>query len=340
MYSYYLKGFSRSLSILLVVLLISCSADKNEQENTFWRTNNVLPPNTGRVSEIVVVASDQLWDRQLDSIVRSIFQANIPALPQKEAFFDLYRINPESFSNIYKTHKNILNISLGENSSIKKLTGVWSKDQLFVNLVGATEQKIIESLRNNSSKIMSWYLNKDCNRRLVKLSSQQEIRTKNLVSESFGLDMTIPKGFFIAEKENGFVWLRKDQPKKNIISNIWLYAEDYHSPEQLSKRALVLLRDSIGKAHVEGNNEHSFMRTELLYEPLFSVLQENPYMVELSGLWTMENGFLGGPFISRTILNKQKNKIIYVEGFLYCPNERKRSYIFDLDAVLSSIKIK
>ena len=55
--------------------------------------------------------------------------------------------------------------------------------------------------------------------------------------------MTIPKGFFIAEKENGFVWLRKDQPK-NIISNIWLYAEDYHSPEQLSKRALVLLRDS------------------------------------------------------------------------------------------------
>ena len=151
--------------------------------------------------------------------------------------------------------------------------------------------------------------------------------------------MTIPKGYQIASSDEDFIWLRKDNPKTNIISNIWLHSQAYLSPEQFNKKNLIALRDSLGKAHVEGSRPQSFMATELLYNPNYKLLKDQPYTIETRGLWTMVNDFLGGPYVAYAILDEKKQKIIYAEGFVYCPGERKREYIADLEAVLSSISI-
>jgi len=54
------------------------------------------------------------------------------------------------------------------------------------------------------------------------------------------------------------------------------------------------------------------------------------------GLWTMVNDFLGGSYTAKVILDEVNQRVIYIEGFLYCPNERKRSHIQELEAVISS----
>jgi len=92
--------------------------------------------------------------------------------------------------------------------------------------------------------------------------------------------------------------------------------------------------------HVEGPLPQSYMATEMIYDPDFALIKEIPYTIETKGLWTMVNDFLGGPYIAYVMLDEEKQKIIYAEGFLYCPSERKRSHILELEAVLSSIKIK
>jgi len=53
----------------------------------------------------------------------------------------------------------------------------------------------------------------------------------------------------------------------------------------------------------------------------------------------MKNDFLGGPYTAYAILDEEKQKIIYVEGFIYCPGERKRAHIFELEAILSGLKL-
>ena len=114
----------------------------------------------------------------------------------------------------------------------------------------------------------------------------------------------------------------------------------YTNENQLSKEYLIQLRDSLGKRHVEGARPHSYMTTEMLYEPDFTITSENPYTIEVRGLWTMVNDFLGGSFISCAQLDKKNNRIIYAEGFLYCPNERKRYHLQELESILYSLKFE
>ena len=159
------------------------------------------------------------------------------------------------------------------------------------------------------------------------------------LQKSYGLNMTIPTGYQIASSEKGFIWLRKDNPKANIISNIWIHSQAYINPEQFTKNSLIGLRDSIGKAHVKGSRPESFMATEMLYNPDYRLIKEKPYTIETKGLWTMKKDFLGGPYTACAILDEEKQKIIYVEGFIYCPGERKRGYVFELEAILSGLEL-
>jgi hypothetical protein len=123
------------------------------------------------------------------------------------------------------------------------------------------------------------------------------------------------------------------------VSNLWISYKDYSHPKQFEKLELIQFRDSIGKLHVEGAPPQSSMATELLYNPDYKLLKNQPYTIETRGLWTMVNDFLGGPYVAYAILDEKKQKIIYAEGFVYCPGERKREYIADIEAVLSSISI-
>ena len=78
------------------------------------------------------------------------------------------------------------------------------------------------------------------------------------------------------------------------------------------------------------------MATETLYTPDYRLIKERPYTIE-TNLWTMKNDFLA--HTAYAILDEEKQKIIYVEGFIYCPGERKRSHVFELEAILSGLKL-
>ena len=327
------------LTLCLPLCLSSCQkkADKKIQPT---ETRAILPPSTGNLSELVIVVSDDLWKGQIGAILKSAFQENIQAIPQQEALFDLYAIEPKDFSSIFQTHKNILWLSTGDKGSVERKGQKWAKNQLYVRVMHETEEQLAQSLQNHVYKIRDWFLDKDQQRRLEKLKPYAEKEIQKQLNDIYGINMSIPKDYQIAAVEENFIWLRRDNPKVNIISNIWIHSENYHSAEQFNKERLIQLRDSLGKVHVEGSLPQSFMATEMIYEPDYMLIKENPYTIETKGLWTMVNDFLGGSYVAYAILDKEKQKIIYAEGFLYCPSERKRSHILELEAVLSSIKLK
>ncbi len=327
------------LTLCLPICLSSCQKKANKKIQP-TETRTVLPPSTGNLSELVVVVSDELWRGEVGTIIKSAFQENIPAIPQQEALFDLYAIEPKDFSSIFQTHKNILWLSTGDKGSVDRKDQKWAKKQLYVHVMHETEEQLAQSLQNHVYKIRSWFLDKDQQRRLEKLKPTAEKEIQKQLNEVYGVGITIPKGYQVAAAEENFIWLRRDHPKVNVISNIWIHAEDYYSPEQLNKASLIELRDSLGRVHVEGARPQSYMATETIYEPDYKFIKEFPYTIETKGLWTMVNDFLGGSYIANVILDKENQKIIYTEGFLYCPNERKRSHILELKTILSNIKLK
>ena len=327
--------------LIIFFFTIACTScwKKTTSKKTSSDTNKVLPSNTGSVSELVLVISDELWSGKAGEIISDVLQENIKAIPQQEALFDIYNIEARDFSSIYKTHKNILWISSSEKEAFERIDQMWSKDQLYIRLSNSTEETLINNLKEHIYTIRSWFVDKDQQRRLQKLKTSADKEMQKQLQRSYELSITIPKGYQIASSEDNFIWLRKDGPKVNVVSNIWIHSEAYHSPEQFNKKNLIALRDSIGKTHVEGSRPQSFMATEMLYDPDYKLIKKEPYTIETKGLWTMINDFLGGSYTAYAILDEEKQRIIYAEGFIYCPGERKRAHIFELEAILSGLEL-
>ena len=321
------------------IAYVSCGNKRTHKKKSTAATQSILPSNTGNLSELVLVISDELWAGSAGKVITDVFQENIKAIPQQEALFDIYNIEAKDFSNIFKTHKNVLWVSYSENEKFERIDEMWSKDQLYVHLSNASEEALINNLKKHIYTIRSWFINKNQQRRLQKIKTFADKKIEKQLREFYGLNMTIPTGYQIATSEKDFIWLRKDNPKANIVSNLLIHSQSYINPEQFNKKSLIELRDSIGKKHVKGSLPGSFMATETLYSPDNKLIKERPYTVETKGLWTMKNDFLGGPYIAYAVLDEEKQKMIYVEGFIYCPGERKRTHIFELEAVLSGLKL-
>ena len=62
-------------------------------------------------------------------------------------------------------------------------------------------------------------------------------------------------------------------------------------------------------------------------------------MAELRGLWRTEKAFMGGPFLSYTVLDEKRNRIITAEGFVFAPSLDKRNYVRELQAIIQTVEI-
>jgi hypothetical protein len=63
------------------------------------------------------------------------------------------------------------------------------------------------------------------------------------------------------------------------------------------------------------------------------------YAIEVRGLWDLENDFMGGPFISYTFLDEKNNRVVTLDGYIYYPNETKRTHLRELEAIFHSLKM-
>jgi len=61
---------------------------------------------------------------------------------------------------------------------------------------------------------------------------------------------------------------------------------------------------------------------------------------EIRGIWEVKNDFMGGTFINYSFIDKKNNRILCLDGFVYAPNQDKRDYIFELEAIFKSLKFK
>ena len=61
------------------------------------------------------------------------------------------------------------------------------------------------------------------------------------------------------------------------------------------------------------------------------------YAVEMRGLWRMENHFMGGPFVSLSVLDPDGDNIIHAFGYVFAPNFNKREYLREVEAMIKSL---
>lgn len=103
---------------------------------------------------------------------------------------------------------------------------------------------------------------------------------------------------------------------------------------------IIEIRDSIGKAHIPGPREDSYMITEMAFSPhLFETTIDNKFAYETRGTWEVYNFFMAGPFVNFIIRDEANNRLLVMEGFTFAPQVDKRNYQFEMEAIIRSVKI-
>jgi hypothetical protein len=291
----------------------------------------------------MVVAKISDWTGDVGQEVRNSFGELMVGLPQAEPILSVSQVAPNGFSSMMKASRNILVISEGDKSNFSVKTNVYAKPQTIIYVQGKDDNEIIEILQNRKEEIRKTFLDSDIaftQGIFKKDASKQKYKTL----EQLGISLTIPNKFNTVDDTGDFLWLRNHLTSgiaKTGSNNILVYSIPLEDKTMVAD-SIVAVRNAIGKKYIPGSDpETMYMITEEAYTPFtFDATIDGKKAYETRGKWEVKNDFMAGPFLNYTVLDEANNRLIVVEGFTYAPSVNKRAFVFELEAIAKSLKIK
>ena len=324
----------RKLTTLLfsfLIILASCGEDK---ENKITLTNS-----SGNINNLSVIIDNDLWNGEVGETIRKILAAPVDGLPQEEPLFSINQMPPEAFSGFVRKNRIFLKVELGKEANVKVAEDPFAKPQTGIRITGKTNQEIIDQLENHSEDIISTLKATEIKekQRRIKKSLKDDTR----LEEELGVSLQFPTAYRYAKEENGFFWIRKDIPNGSL--EILAYEVPLSTIQKDTNIIgnIIAMRDSIGKKHIPGPLDGTFMITEEAYAPyLFKSQIDGKFAWETKGTWEVKNAFMAGPFLNYAVLDKENDRFVVLEGFTFKPSASKRDHMQELEAILKSAKIK
>ena len=321
----------KSVIILIIsaVTLLGCNSNSNV----------VLSASSGNINNLSVVIDNNLWEGSVGDNIRSLIGASLYGLPQDEPLFTLRQMPTSIFTGFVRKNRIVLKVVKGEEAGTQFYKDSYAKPQKMVVVSGFTNSEIIDQIKENADKIISVFKFeeiKEKQRRILK-----SINNNNNIETVLGVTMDFPSAYRVAKEEGNFFWLRRDIQTGTINFLVYEIPLDQFTQKDNPINEVIKLRDSIGKAHIPGPLEGTYMITEEAYTPTISktlISERDAY--ETRSTWQVKNAFMAGPFLNYVIKDEQKQRFVVFEGFVFAPSVGKRDYMFELEAIAKSIKFK
>jgi len=277
-----------------------------------------LPSSTGILSEVIFVVEDLLWEDHVKDVAFRTFGSSIQGLTQDESSFRVIQVNHSEFKSILKTHKNI--VIIAKNVPTSNQQDKWANGQLVVQLEFNDED---DKLINDLNKVKAIFEFREI--RILRNSiskSSQKIHEK-LIKEQFNIETLIPSEYTIIKDTVALFWATYNPEKQEEIKHLFVFSFE---PKEINLQQEVLQKtDSIFTKYLLGAKQGQHVKIEDMFSPIYS---ENTYR----GLWKLDGGFMGGPFLIKTYF--KNNKVVVRVGLIFAPNDRKRKYIKSFEAIL------
>ena len=310
--------------VFFVLIAFSCN-----------NTQTVYKPlSSGRIHSLSVVVDSNDWNSKIGDEIRKVYAEEYLGLPQVEERFSLNYIEYETFSGFARTSRNIIYINKRNNQGYNIVKNKYARPQVYLEISGTNEKEIISQIQASKTKGMQAFSNGEIvenQRRIL-----QSPRTQDDLKNDFGVQLTMSSAYQIFKKDNNTTWFQK--PTKYGTSNIVVSVLDL--VEKIELETAIQIRDSISKAFVPGRIEGSYMITEKAYLPVFTETVIKTFdSFETRGTWEVEGDFMGGPFINYLVKDTINKRLLYLDGFVFSPSQRKRDNIIELEAIIKTLKI-
>lgn len=326
---------------VLSSLLIISGCDTTIQTGTSSGSGRVLPNVTGGSGEILVVMENFVWDGKAGECLKDILKEEFPALPQSEPLFDVSQITAASFDNSLRFHRSVVLATINktrEDAAIRFRKNVYAKPQILVQMEAPSHEELVQLILDNESKIKNFFIKYDRERLLDSYIESKDLEIQTKMLENHHIRLAIPRGYNIDIAGDRYSSVSVETPDYSQVLHIFEFPAEGMS--DLSTTNLLEKRNEFCKEYVKGPNKGSYMQTADILPPLVYDLQmEGKEVVEIRGLWELVNGYMGGPFVSHSIYDEARNRIVTVEGYVYYPNMKKRIKLRQLEAIIYSLEL-
>ena len=323
------------LMLMSILLLASCNSKPKDREK-------YLPNITGNAGEVLVVINKGYWEGELGSTLREILAGEYPYLPQREAYFKLFNATPGGFTGSYLLHRNIVIVNVSpevDTTGIRMSRNSWAKPQIIVTVSATTPEEASELISGNRELIINTIEQAERDRLIASSKKYEDKEVRMAVTENIGGSPYFPTGFTIKKNTPEFMWISQETTYVN--QGILIFKFPYTDAEQLSPEYLKDKIYNLWQANVPGMRENSYMTFNKVIEPGFRNIEyQGNTMVEMRGLWEVENDYMGGPFVCHIFPDRNRENIIILNAFVYAPKYDKRKYLRQVESIIYSFDWK
>ena len=322
----------KKLTLLFIVfaLLTSCNSKKNKI---------VLQESNGRINHLLVVMKNSEWRGDIGDAIRKILTEPVVGLPQPEPLFDITQVPEDNFGAMFKASRSILKLGITDKNSFNIVSNVYASPQKIITVTGKSSTELISEIKKNSQIIIDTYKKADILSVQNKVIKKYYNFNKIITFKKQGYSLKIPKKYRKVEDNGDFIWYRYHLAGGNSMELI-SYTYPIKSENDINGNNVVEKRDSIGKKYIPGAIKNSYMITEAAYTPhMFKTKLAGLPAIETRGKWEVKGVYMAGPFLNYSVIDKKNNRVIVVEGFTFAPSINKRDYMFELEAILKTLKI-
>ena len=317
--------------VLLIFTFLSCKEGNNEP---------YLPGSIGAINSVTVVIENDLWKGAVGDEIRTHFASPAIGLTWDEPIFTLNQVPKKVFTGAIRSTRSIIYVELDTVSEAGVKTDVYASPQRIAVFKGTTEQEIIKNVSEKAQNVIDVF-------RALELKEAQTRFLKSLnkekaLTEEFNIKLNVPSIYKVGVQKDNFVWIDRQIPKGHANIIAYTMPKNSFSNDSTLVNDIVRMRDSIGAKYIPGADipgKVTHMRTEPAFAPsVYKTEIAGRKTIEVRGIWDVKNDFMAGPFLTYIIDDDANNRKLVLEGFTYAPATNKRDDMFQLEAILKTVK--
>ena len=325
----------KKLGLLFVVLIIFFSSCKDKS------MANYKPASIGQRNAITVVMSDKLWKGSVGDKVREKFAAPMVGLITEEPIFTLRHVPEDIFTGTIKNSRSVLYVQKSDSISTSYLRkDAYARPQNVAVVIGKTDEDLIRGLEEKANHFVNSI--KGLEIKEAQKGFLRSLSDENPFKEEFGVSMNIPSVYALGKREENFIWMDREIRKGNMNIIAYSVPKDYFKSDSTLVRDIIQMRDSIGEKYIPGSDvpgKKNFMITEKGLSPHINPVEiGGKKAVEVRSRWEMSAYVMAGPFVSYIINDKENDRKLVIEGFVFAPATSKRDFMFELESIIKTIK--
>jgi len=323
----------RLLVCFLVILGVTMSCKDDGKQD-------YLPDSVGAMNTLTVVIDNELWKSSVGDAIRENYTAAAQGLTWDEALFSVTQIPPQIFSGSVRNTSSVLFVMEDSLDIANLKSNMYAKPQKVGVIKGRDKQELIDNINKTAPQFIESFKELEITKAQTRFT--KSLNKEKALVEKFNISMKIPSIYRVGREEEGFVWIDRQIQKGNM--NIIAYTMPWDSFQNDSTfvQDIIKMRDSIGALYIPGEDvpgKKNHMITEKAFSPyVFPAEVSGKKAAEVRGIWEMSAYPMAGPFLTYIINDKENNRKLVLEGFVFAPATRKRDYMFELEAIMKSVR--